>query len=76
MSAGSSSSLVFPEELLCDEQVFDVACHPTADYVAVGMIDGAVALYDYVAIADKVATYIFFLCTASGCCIIISLLID
>lgn len=54
MSAGSSSSLVFPEELLCDEQVFDVACHPAADYLAVGMIDGAVALYDYVAIADKV----------------------
>jgi WD40 repeat protein len=36
-----------PEEINCNEHIFDIAFHPTTNCIAIGMIDGAVALYKY-----------------------------
>ena len=30
----------------CPQQIFDVAFHPTADYLAVAQIDGSVLIYN------------------------------
>lgn len=36
-----------PDEIKCNEHIFDIAFHPSTNCIAVGMIDGAVSLYKY-----------------------------
>ena len=36
-----------PEEIEASEQCFDFCFHPTADFLAAGLVDGAVELYQY-----------------------------
>lgn len=36
-----------PEDIECGEQVFDIAFHPRDRFIATGLIDGAVKLYNY-----------------------------
>ena len=36
-----------PEEITCGEQVFDIAFHPTSDFLATASIDGVVEVWKY-----------------------------
>jgi hypothetical protein len=36
-----------PEDIECGEQVFDIAFHPRDRFIAAGLIDGTVKLYNY-----------------------------
>jgi WD40 repeat protein len=36
-----------PDDITCNEQIFDIDFHPNVNCVAVGMIDGTVSLYKY-----------------------------
>lgn len=36
-----------PEVLQCNEQIFDICFHPNSDFLACGLVDGAVELYKY-----------------------------
>lgn len=43
----SDSDAHVPEEISCAEQIFDVAFHPTSDFLATALIDGAVEVWKY-----------------------------
>jgi WD40 repeat protein len=36
-----------PNDITCDEQIFDIDFHPKMKCIAIGMIDGSVSLYKY-----------------------------
>jgi len=36
-----------PEDIQCEEQIFDIDFHPSINCIAIGMIDGSVSLYKY-----------------------------
>lgn len=54
--ASSSSSFEYsqmledffvPEDITCDEQVFDIAFHPIGNYIAVGQVSGKIEVHQY-----------------------------
>ena len=44
---------VKPDDIECGEQVFDVAFHPRDRFIAAGLIDGTVKLYNYNVLNDN-----------------------
>jgi len=36
-----------PDDISCSEQVFDIGFHPTGEFLAAGLIDGAIELWQY-----------------------------
>lgn len=46
-SSGRMEDVPVPDEITCDDQVFDIDFHSRANVVAVGLIDGSVDIWSY-----------------------------